>query len=151
MVGEGQKIGELLRVMQAQRVHLAVVVDEFGSVRGILTLEDILEEIVGDIQDEHDEEEDAVFQLSPGHYVVNAGISLHDLEEILGEPMHTGKGAFESLGGMIVELAGRVPAVGESIQAGDFACLIRAGDERHIVRVEIVRRPQRDDAAQAPA
>ena len=110
---ESQKIGVLLREMQRRRSHLAVVVDEFGGAAGIVTLEDIVEEIVGEIQDEHDEEAPLVYERAPGHYFVDASISVYDLEEKLGEPICEDKGDFDSLGGMLVHLVGQVPALGE--------------------------------------
>jgi len=114
---ESQKIGVLLREMQRRRSHLAVVVDEFGGAAGIVTLEDIIEEIVGEIQDEHDEEPRLVFERAPGHYFVDAGISVYDLEEHLGEAICEDKTDFDSLGGLLVHLAGQVPVIGETGRA----------------------------------
>lgn len=139
-VAEERKIGSVLREMQAKRFHLAIVADEFGGVAGLVTLEDILEEIVGEIEDEHDEESSRVSERAPGHYVADAGISVHDLAEILGEPLAEVDGAFDSLGGLIVSLVGRVPETGEEIAAGQFDLKILEADDRHVQQVEIVRR-----------
>jgi putative hemolysin len=136
---ETQKIGILLREMQARRVHLAVVVDEFGGMSGILTLEDIVEEIVGEIRDEHDEEELRVEELAPGRWIVDAGISIYDLSDTLDVALPTEGGDYDSLGGMVVELAGRVPEVGESVMVPPFELIVRDADDRHVTRVEIVR------------
>ncbi len=134
---ETQKIGMLLREMQRRRSHIAVVVDEFGGAAGIVTLEDIVEEIVGEIQDEHDEEAPLVSEHQPGHYSVDAGISVYDLEERIGEPICEDKSHFDSLGGLIVHIAGRVPVVGESLQTGSYRIVVLDADERRVSRVEL--------------
>jgi CBS domain containing-hemolysin-like protein len=136
---EGQKIGVLLREMQRRRSHLAVVVDEFGGAAGIVTLEDIVEEIVGEIQDEHDEEAPLVHERAPGHYFVDASISVYDLEEQLGEAICEDKTDFDSLGGMLVHLAGQVPVIGETLVAGSYRVVILDADERRVRRVEMLR------------
>ncbi|MGB5694902.1 MAG: hemolysin family protein [Polyangiales bacterium] len=136
---ESQKIGTLLREMQRRRSHLAVVVDEFGGAAGIVTLEDIVEEIVGEIQDEHDEDTPLVYERVPGHYFVDAAISVYDLEEKLGEAICEDKTDFDSLGGMLVQLAGQVPAIGETLVAGAYRVVVLDADERRVRRVEMVR------------
>ena len=144
---ETQKLSVLLQEMQARRFHLAVVVDEFGGAAGIVTLEDILEEIVGEIEDEHDDDEAPVRQEGPGHFVADATISVYDLEEYLGEPIESAhEGDFDSLGGLMVQLAGRVPEVGAELVVGDYELRVLVADERHVERVEIIRRtPAPDD------
>jgi CBS domain containing-hemolysin-like protein len=136
---ERQKIGVLLREMQRRRSHLAVVVDEFGGAAGIVTLEDIVEEIVGEIQDEHDEEAPLVYERAPGHYFVDASISVYDLEEQLGESICEDKGDFDSLGGLLVHLAGQVPVIGETLRAGPYRVVVLDADERRVRRVEMLR------------
>ena len=136
---ESQKIGVLLREMQRRRSHLAVVVDEFGGAAGIVTLEDIVEEIVGEIQDEHDEEAPLVYERAPGHYFVDASISVYDLEEHLGEAICEDKTDFDSLGGMLVHLVGQVPVIGETLVAGPYRVVVLDADERHVRRVEMLR------------
>jgi CBS domain containing-hemolysin-like protein len=136
---ESQKIGVLLREMQRRRSHLAVVVDEFGGAAGIVTLEDIVEEIVGEIQDEHDEEAPLVYERAPGHYFVDASISVYDLEKHLGEAICEDKTDFDSLGGMLVQLAGQVPVIGETLVAGPYRVVVIDADERHVRRVEMLR------------
>lgn len=137
---EEQKIGVLLREMQVKRVHLAVVVDEFGGVSGIVTLEDILEEIVGDIRDEHDEEEATVRQIAPGRYLVDAGLSVHDLAEHLGRPLRAPSGEYESIGGLVIEIAGRVPHAGEMVVFEDLELTVRESDNRRVRQLEIAQR-----------
>ncbi len=139
-VPETRKIDSILREMQQRRFHLGVVVDEFGGVAGIVTLEDILEEIVGEIDDELDEAYQPVAECAPGRFVADADVSVYDLADYLGEPLDDGEGDYDSLGGMIVQLAGRVPQVGEEVHAGAFDLRVIEADDRHVQRVEIVRR-----------
>jgi len=143
-----QKISVLLRQMQARRVHVAIVVDEFGGTSGMVTLEDIIEEIVGEIRDEHDSDETPVRQIGPDRYLANADVSLYDLAEITGMSLpeeHTR--TYESLGGMLVDLAGRVPKNGDSIEIGGHEIIVRAADERRVSRVEVVKRKELPPAA----
>jgi CBS domain containing-hemolysin-like protein len=137
---ESQRISELLRQMQARRVHLAIVVDEYGGTSGMVTLEDIIEEIVGEIEDEHDFREEPVQEIGPGRFIANADVSVHDLAAITGLKLPEGANGYESLGGMLVDLAGKVPTSGEEIEIGDHALIVRAADERHVTRVEVVAR-----------
>jgi putative hemolysin len=137
---ESKKIGALLTEMQQRRVHLAIVVDEFGGVEGIVTLEDIVEEIVGDIVDEHDVEEPLIEQLGPGRFAVSAQMNIYDLEEALGESIcEEEDGEFDSVGGLIIELAGCVPKVGEAVRSGRYELTVLEADERSVRRAELVR------------
>ena len=140
-VAETHKIGQLLREMQSRRFHLAIVVDEYGGTSGIVTLEDILEEIVGEIRDEHDTEEAPIEEIAPGRWWVDASVSIYDLGEAVGAELDELEGAYDSVGGMMTELAGRVPEVGESVRVAEFELIVREADERHVTRVE-VRRPK---------
>jgi CBS domain containing-hemolysin-like protein len=140
-VPEAQKIGLLLQEMQTRHQHLAVVVDEFGGTAGIVTLEDILEEIVGEIQDEHDTEESLVTEIEPGRFLADARISIHDLGEMIDVPLNPSEEGFDSLGGLVVEQFGRVPSVGERLRLDGIEITVREADEKKVQRVEIVRRP----------
>ncbi len=148
---ESQKIGVLLREMQRRHSHLAVVVDEFGGAAGIVTLEDIVEEIVGEIQDEHDEEVPMVHERAPGHYFVDAAISVYDLEDRIGESICEDKSEFDSLGGMLVHLAGRVPAIGETLMTGAYRIVVLDADERRVRRVEMLKIDETTDEQPAAA
>lgn len=150
-VAETQKIGQLLREMQSRRFHLAILVDEFGGTSGIVTLEDILEEIVGEIQDEHDIDADPIQELAKGQWWVDASVSVHDLAEVLGVELGKEEGDFDSVGGMIVEIAGRVLGEGESIELQGFEFIVRESDERHVTLVEVLARPDADDPVHAAA
>jgi putative hemolysin len=161
-VPEQMKISRLLKEMQRRRTHLAVVVDEFGGTSGIVTLEDVLEEIVGEIQDEGDVETAPVKAIAPGVWLADGAVPLHDLEAFLNEPGAGGRaseperpeirfpeqGDYETLGGFVMARAGRVPAVGAVVFWDGLAFTVRAGDERRVTRVEI---GLRDGKAAAPA
>jgi putative hemolysin len=153
-VPEQMKISRLLKEMQRRKVHLAVVVDEFGGTSGLATLEDVIEEIVGEIQDEGDTEAAPVKPLKEGTYLADAAIPLRDLEEYLNarreEPGEEGaaeirfpeEGDYETLGGFVTATAGRVPAVGSLIAWNGLTFTVRGGDERRVMRVEIARRAE---------
>jgi len=147
-VAETHKIGALLKEMQARHTHLAIVTDEFGGTAGIITLEDILEEIVGDIQDEHDREEPEVRSLGAGRYEADASVSLHHLEEVVGVSLKREDAESDSLGGLLVEATGRVPAPGERIEIGGLSFTVLDSDARRVQRVEIARPGPAHDAAE---
>ncbi len=137
---ETQKISELLHQMQAKRMHMAIVVDEYGGTSGMVTLEDIIEEIVGEIRDEHDAEDLPIQKVGPGRFMVQADVSVHDVAEASGLRLPEGAAGYDSLGGLLIDLAGRVPRKGESIQIGAHDVIVRDGDDRHVIRVEVVER-----------
>jgi len=156
-VPEQMKISRLLKEMQRRRTHIAVVVDEFGGTSGIVTLEDVIEEIVGEIQDEADAETAPVKTVSPGVWLADGGIPLHDLEAFLNEKAVEESGVepdplpevrfpeqvdYETLGGFVTATAGRVPPVGSLVTWDGLTFTVRAGDERRVSKVEIARRIQ---------
>ncbi|AKT41066.1 membrane protein [Chondromyces crocatus] len=148
-VAESQPLSSLLKEMRSRRQHLAIVVDEFGGVSGIVTLEDVLEEIVGDIRDEHDDGEEpaGIQDLGDGRLVADGEISMNDLSAYLGAEIDT-SGEHESLGGMLTEHLGKVPEVGTAVSKFGLRFIIRDSDERNIGKVEIVR-PRPMDAGDA--
>ena len=138
-LAETQPALSVLREMRSRRLHLAIVSDEFGGTGGLVTLEDIIEEIVGEIRDEYDTEEVAPIQkLAEGRFVADAAIAIGDLELHLGKKLPE-DGDFESLGGLIVHRAGRVPDVGATVSLDGFDFIVREADEKRVVKVEIVR------------
>jgi len=138
-IAESQPALSVLREMRSRRLHLAIVSDEFGGTGGIATLEDIIEEIVGEIRDEYDTEEVLPIQkLAEGRFVADAAIPIGDLEQHLGRKLPE-DGDFESLGGLIVHRAGRVPEVGATLSLDGYELIVREADERRVVKVEIVR------------
>jgi len=161
-VPEQMKVSRLLKEMQRRKTHLAVVVDEFGGTSGLVTLEDVLEEIVGEIQDEADAEAAPVKALSPGLWIADATVSLRELEEFMNRDAEAGdsghrvelhfpeEGDYETLGGFVTATAGRVPPLGAVLEWNGLAFTVRGGDERRVTRVEIARREAPRPAA-APA
>jgi putative hemolysin len=137
-VPEMQGVSSVLREMRARRLHMAVVIDEFGGVSGIVTLEDILEVIVGEIRDEYDTEEAPIQDLGNGRLLADAAVSVHDLSAYLGIELPESPD-YESLGGLLIHQVGKVPSVGAQIEAFGLSFVVRDGDEKRIVKVEIVR------------
>lgn len=138
-IPETQLASSVLQQLRAGRHHMAIVIDEYGGMSGLLTLEDLLEEIVGEIHDEYDDDESSIIELSNGHYVVDASIPITELNRHAGiELPETGE--YNSLGGFIVEIMGRVPEAGAVLERMGHRFLIRHADERHISKVEIVPR-----------
>jgi CBS domain containing-hemolysin-like protein len=139
-VTESQPAASVLKEMRARRQHMAIVSDEFGGTSGVVTLEDILEQIVGDISDEHDDEAGSQIQkIAEGRFVADAAIAIEDLEPYIGMVLPT-EGQFESLGGLIVERMGRVPEVGTEVKLDGYALIVREADETRVVKVEIVKK-----------
>ena len=137
-VPESQTASSVLKDMRAGRHHMAVVIDEFGGMSGILTLEDLLEQIVGDIRDEHDTEDPPIVDLGDGRLVVDASIPLADLSRYLGAELPL-DGDYHSLGGFIVAELGRVPEIGATLKAFRLHFEVREADERRVSKVEITR------------
>ena len=135
-VSESQAAAKILQDMRSRRLHVAIVSDEFGGTAGLVTLEDIIEEIVGEIREEHDPAV-PIRTLGDGRVLADASVALADLARALGKPLPT-DGEFESLGGLIVSRAGRVPKVGTTVQVGSLKLIVREADETRIVTVEIV-------------
>jgi CBS domain containing-hemolysin-like protein len=116
---------------------MAVVVDEYGGMTGILTLEDLLEEIVGDIQDESDQEVSPIIELGDGRLMADGGVSMAQLADYLETEVEPDM-QYDSVAGMITERLGHVPAKGTRIPAFGVEFIVRESDEKHVSRVEIV-------------
>ncbi len=112
-VPETKRVNKLLANFRQYRVHMAIVVDEYGGTSGVITLEDLLEEIVGEIEDEYDEQPELINQEDEQTYVIDARIDLDDLEEQIGLSLPTRR--YDSLGGMLIERLGKIPTVGDEI------------------------------------
>ena len=138
LIPESKKIRDLLNEFQAKKIHLAVVVDEFGGTAGIVTMEDLLEELVGEIQDEFDVDEQFVKELSSKRHVVNARIEVDDLKDALGIELPDDP-TFTTLGGFLIAQAGRIPEKGIQFPYGNFQFVVRDRDERRIKSVEVIQ------------
>jgi gliding motility-associated protein GldE len=139
-VPENKKIDSLLKDFQEKRVHISIVVDEYGGTSGLITLEDIIEEIVGEIRDEFDVDEIAYNKLDENTYVFEGRTSLNDFCKIIGKDpsiFDDVKGESESLAGLILELSSKIPRVGEKIQFGGLVFTVVAVDNRRIKRIRI--------------
>ena len=138
-IPESQSASSVLRDMRSgRRHHMAVIIDEFGGMSGVVTLEDLIEEIVGDIRDEHDGEGAPFIEIDEGRLLADAGVSLADLSRFL-DIQFPEEGGFHSLGGLIVERLGKVPEVGAKVSAYGFDFVVHAADERHVSKVEVIR------------
>jgi gliding motility-associated protein GldE len=139
-VPESKLIEDLLRDFQSRRIHFAVVVDEFGGTSGIVTLEDILEEVIGDIKDEFDEEESGIRKLDDSNYIVTAKTMIHDLcraMHISQDTFDRVRGDSESVGGLVLELAGEFPRLNDVIHCGDFDFTVLEADKNRILQVKV--------------
>lgn len=140
-VPENKKVDTLLKDFQLKRVHMAIVVDEYGGTSGLVTLEDLIEEIIGEINDEFDDHDDIFFQeIDPATFIFEGKVSLNDfckkldLDSQLFEDV---KGESESLGGLLLELNSKLPKNGSKIKFGDFVFTILAVDARKIKKVKV--------------
>jgi len=139
-VHENKLIEDLLQEFQSKRIHFAVVVDEFGGTSGIVTLEDILEEVIGDIKDEFDEEENINMQLEDGTYIFEGKTMINDVCKIMNLPSSTFdsvKGESDSLAGLLLELAGEIPKVNDVIPCGDFEFTVLETDRSRVKKVKV--------------
>jgi CBS domain containing-hemolysin-like protein len=133
-VPETKRVSELLRELQREKVHLAIVVDEFGGTAGLVTIEDLLEEIVGEISDEYDTEEPMIEHWERG-YLVDARLSVEDLSELVG--MRLPDEDWDTVGGLILGLAGRVPEEGETFEVEGVRLTAERVQGRRVSRVRV--------------
>jgi gliding motility-associated protein GldE len=141
-VPETKKINDLLKEFQLKKIHMAIVIDEYGGTSGLVTLEDILEEIVGEITDESDNEEVLYRKLDEKTYVFEGKVLLNDLYKIVGfegDPFEDVRGESETLAGLILELTGEIPEKDQTLKYRNFTFIIESVDRRRIreIRVEI--------------
>jgi len=134
VVQEDVKLKRLLRDMQRDKVHMAIVIDEFGGTAGLLTLEDIIEELVGNIQDEYDDEAPLHTNQTSDAIELDASIRIDEANEILLEPLPESDD-YETLGGMINNYAGRIPTVGDVVQLEAYECTVLSATPRRVERV----------------
>lgn len=135
-VSEDKPIGELLKEFQKNKTHMAIVMDEFGAVRGLITLEDILEEIVGEIDDEYDVEDDDFEKIDEKTSLVRGKVDIEDVEDRLN--IELPKGPYESIGGLIIHSLGRLPEDGESVRIGDIELIVHSAGKRKVQKVKVV-------------
>lgn len=149
-VPENKKIDDLLNEFQTKKIHMAIVVDEYGGTSGIITLEDIIEEIVGEITDESDEDEVFFDQISGNEYLFDGKILLNDLYKILeteDDIFESVKGDADTLAGLILELKGDFPDRGEKTSFRNFEFIIEAVDKRRIRQIRLIISPENEETA----
>src|SRR6187455_107496 len=131
-IPESKRLNVLLKDFRTNRNHIAIVVDEYGGVAGLVTIEDVLEQIVGDIEDEHDfdEAEDNIVQDPDGHYRVKASTEIADFNEKLGAELSDED--YDTIGGLILNKFGRLPKRGESVTIGTFKFIVLRADSRRL-------------------
>jgi CBS domain containing-hemolysin-like protein len=151
-------VGDLLQQMQARRVHMAIVIDEYGGTDGLVTIEDLLEAVVGEIEDEHDAPDaPLVRKLNANTYVASARAELAEVREVVGEEFDAGELADEvdTIGGLVFDIAGHVPQAGEVVKGvngvSGFSFEILASDGRQILKLKIKRARSRKPAPRPPA
>lgn len=136
-IPETKNLEQLLQEFKRKHVHLAIVIDEYGGTSGLITIEDLLEQIVGDIQDEYDREE-ALFEVNAdGSITADARMPVEDLEDHFGVEIERDK--FDTIGGLIFHLTGKIPAIGDAVTGAGLHLAIIDADERKIIKVCITR------------
>jgi gliding motility-associated protein GldE len=139
-VPETKKINDLLKEFQVKKIHMAIVIDEYGGTSGIVTLEDILEEIVGEIGDEGDDDKPLYRQLEDKSYIFEGKVLLNDFYKILeieGDPFEDVRGESETLAGLILELTGEIPLTNQVIKFGNYQFKIVSSDKRRIREIRV--------------
>ena len=139
-VPESKKVSDLLREMQQRRVHIAIVLDEYGATAGLVTIEDLLEEIVGEIADEYDREEPEITEVGGGRYRVNGRASIDDINELLGVELPQDE--WDTVAGLMYGLLGAVPTQGETVTFDDLTFTAEKVQGRRIAKVLVERGPQ---------
>ena len=136
-VPESKPVRDLLREMQSRQIHMAIAVDEFGGTAGLVTIEDLIEELVGEIVDEYDTEAPMVQPLDDGGFLVAARLSVDDLNQVLGTDLPDD--GWDTVGGLVLGLAGRVPKVGERFEMGEAVLVADRVQGRRVERVLVHR------------
>lgn len=134
-IPETKNIQFLLHELQQRKYHMAIVIDEYGGTSGLVTLEDLIEEIVGEIHDEHDVKEKEITELPDGYVLVDSRVEIEEVEKYFGMRMPEGK--FETLGGLILHVIEKIPVAGEVVYHDGFEMIIESADERSIKKVKI--------------
>jgi gliding motility-associated protein GldE len=139
-VPEGKKIDDLLRLFQQEKFHMAIVVDEYGGTAGLVTLEDVLEEIVGEIQDEYDREAPLIVKVDDSTLIADASINIYELNEVLGGELIPVEEDYDTLGGFIFSQTGRLPRPKETLDYDDLHFVIEELSGKRIRKIRIEKR-----------
>jgi CBS domain containing-hemolysin-like protein len=147
-IPENKKIDDLLKEFQDKKMHMAVVVDEYGGAAGIVTLEDVLEEIVGDITDEFDEEEIIYSRIDDRTFLFEGRTTLVDFYKVTNidsKPLEAAKGDSETIAGFVVESAGRILKNNEFILCGDIKLIVESSDKRRVKMIKVILPEAKDE------
>ncbi|MBC8208439.1 MAG: HlyC/CorC family transporter [Desulfobulbaceae bacterium] len=139
VVDESKFIVDLLREFQVRKIHMALVTDEFGAVRGLVTLEDVLEEIVGEIDDEYDNDRSEIKIIDPQTIMVQARIDVDEVEDHF--QVELPEGPYESVGGLVIHALGRLAVAGDEVAVGELNFLVRGASKRRIKTIRVSRTP----------
>lgn len=144
IISESKPIGDLLREFQKRKIHMAMVTDEFGTMRGLITLEDVLEEIVGEIDDEYDDEdqEHQIVIVDENTIQVHGWIDIEKIEEHF--QVEFPNGPFESAGGLLIHLLGRLAVMGDKVELNNFRFQVKSASARQINRILVSRIPEEE-------
>jgi putative hemolysin len=144
-VPETKKLDDLLREIKQKHVHMVIIVDEYGSVAGLVTIEDLVEEIVGDIQDEYDREEKLYEQVSENEYIFNAMISIEDFNDLMEQELEDSD--YETLGGFLYAQLDKIPTVGDTITFNNLTFTVLSTRGRRITQVRVIRKADQQTMA----
>jgi CBS domain containing-hemolysin-like protein len=144
-VPETKKVDELLREMQKDKVHIAIVVDEYGGTAGLVTIEDLVEEIVGEIRDEYDVEDELVLPVSENEAIMDGRVAFSEVQETFGIEPPDGADEFDTLGGFLTHELGRLPKPGETIERDGVKFVVEGVEGRRVGRVRVIREPIRTE------
>lgn len=136
-VPKTKKINNLLREFQSKNTHIAIVVDEYGGTAGLITLEDIIEEVVGEIWDEYDKEEDIIKKIDEDRYLVLGKTPIDEINEAIGSEVITEETDFETIGGLVFKKAGSIPNEGYSFKINNFKFTVKEIHRKRIKKVLI--------------
>jgi CBS domain containing-hemolysin-like protein len=145
-VPDSKRLDDLLRELRKERVHMAIVSDEYGSVVGLVTIEDLVEEIVGDIQDEYDVEEALFERVRDNEYIIDAKLPVEEFDELVGRELP--EGDYETLGGFVIAQLDKIPTAGDVVHFEDLTITVLGTVGRRVTKVRVVR--QAPEAAQGP-
>ncbi|MBV9232146.1 MAG: HlyC/CorC family transporter, partial [Chloroflexi bacterium] len=138
-VPETKKLDDLLREIRQNRIHMVMVVDEYGSVAGLVTIEDLVEEIVGDIKDEYDREENLYEKVNENEYIFDAKISIYDFNDLMDT--HLGDADYETLGGFVYAQLDKIPTAGDTVTFEGLTFTVLATRGRRIIKIRVERKP----------
>jgi putative hemolysin len=145
VVPETKRVPELLKQFQRQQVQIAIVVDEYGGTAGLVTIEDLLEEIVGEIRDEYDVESEPIVDEGNGRFVFSGKVNIDEVAQRLKVDIE--RGGFETVGGYLLSHIGRVPAVGERFDIDGLMVDVLDAERRRITKVRICKKPNVQEPA----